>query len=722
MSDLLFEIGTEEIPAGYIDPALQQLQKELETRLAEARLEADETGIAGSPRRLTVWATGIPQQQPSITEEVVGPPAGVAFDEDGNPTQAAEGFARSQNVTVNDLSTKETDKGPYVTVTVEHEGDAAIEVVPEILRETTLNLGFPKSMRWPMPPEKRDPDAPNSDIRFARPIRWLVAMLDEDVMDLELAGIAADNTTYGHPFLSPASVELSDASFDLYRNTLAQHHVVVDPEERKQRVTDQVDAILAEYGSTRKPSGLIEEVTNLVEHPHAVEGRFEERFLAVPDCVLCAAMIKHQRYFPVWDGDGNLLNRFVIVSNRTAQQADTVREGNERVLRARLDDGRFFWEEDRKVPLEERVESLEGVVFLGGLGNNLQRTHRLEQLSSRIGNELNLSSEERHHLARAAHLCKADLLTGLVGEFPDLQGDVGRELAREQDLPEPVAQAIAEHYLPAGAEDKLPETEPGVGLALADKLDVITGCFALGHEPSGSQDPYALRRNTLGVLLILEKRQLDVRLVDLVEAAADVLQAQAEELENPNLTVPVDRVLDFCRDRLYHDAIDRGHSHDLVRAALSTGFDHTVPLQELNHNVHRFWKRLEALEQCSSEEWWTDLVELVDRTYRIQRDMDEQPSIETELLGEPEEKELAKRFDECRAEVTERFVDGQFVEGAELYCRTLAEPIHDFFEEVFVNVDDMAVRRNRKALCGAVYHLFAHHLADLYLVEDAEQD
>ncbi|MFW6457204.1 MAG: glycine--tRNA ligase subunit beta [Planctomycetota bacterium] len=716
MSDLLFEIGTEEIPAGYIEPALQQLQSEVQSALTEARLEADAAGAVGSPRRLTVWATGVPDGQPPLTEEVVGPPAGVAYDEEGNPTKAAEGFARSQDVAVEDLSTKETDKGLYVAAVVEHEGEKARDVLPNILRDAALNLRFPKSMRWPV---LSGGNLMDSAARFARPIRSIVAMFDDDIIEVKLASISADNVTHGHPFLSPGPVELPDASFTRYRTILADNYVIVDQVERRERVVRQVDEILSEHGSTRKPAGLVDEVTHLVEYPHAIEGTFDEEFLAVPDCVLCAAMIKHQRYFPVWDADGNLLNKFVIVSNRTPQQAETVREGNERVLRARLDDGRFFWEEDREVPLEDLVEQLEGVVFLGGLGNNLQRTQRLETLSANVGHIMGLGEDNRHHLVRAAHLCKADLLTGLVGEFPDLQGDVGRELAREEGLSETVAVAIAEHYLPEGTDDEIPQTPPGIALALSDKLDIIAGCFSLGYEPTGSQDPYALRRNALGILMILEKHELDVHLNDLIQAAAHVLENQSGELGGQQIEVPVAKVLDFCRDRLYHAAIDQDHPHDFVRATLSTGFDHIVPPEPVNYNVHLFWKRLHALEQCAGQDWWATLVELVDRTYRIQKDVGNRPDIQPELFEDPEEKELAHRLAECRDDVAEQFEAGRFVGGTQLYCETLAGPVHAFFEEVFVNVDNDAMRRNRKALCGQVYHLFADYFADLYLIEDA---
>lgn len=718
MSDLLYEIGTEEIPAGYIEPALEELHNRIEELLRENRLEAEEVTVTGTPRRLVVCATGLPESQPGAEQEIVGPPAAVAFDDEENPTRAAEGFARSKGVAVEDLRVKETEKGPYVAVTVEHEGRPAVEILPELLREATLATPFPKSMRWPSP--ERDAGGESVEMSFARPIRRLLALLDEDVVPVALAGLAAGRTTFGHPFLSPDPIELPDANFEDYQHKLAENHVVVDLEERRESVRRQVDELLAPHGSTRKPPGLVQEVTNLVESPHAVEGSFEERFLPVPDCVLCAAMIEHQRYFPVWDGDDNLLSRFIIVSNRTAEQEEIVREGNERVLRARLDDGRFFWEEDRSQKLEDLAPGLEGVVFLGGLGNNLQRTERLENLAGSIAEIMALEPKQVEHTRHAARLCKADLLTGLVGEFPILQGQVGRELALAEGLPEPVADAIAEHYRPAGADDDPPSTPEGVALALADKMDVIAGCFALGHEPSGSQDPYALRRNALGVLMIIEEHDLDLRLSDLLDAAEEALLGQDGELPEKDLTVPKRRVLEFFRDRLYHAATDAGHPHDLVLATLSVGFDNEVPPERLNYNVRRFWQRLEALQQCTDRPWWPDLVELVDRTYRIQKDLPDRPEVNTNLLEEDEERDLAQLLSRHAGEVRELFEREEHVRAAGRYCEVFAEPVHDFFEEVFVNVDDPCVRRNRKALCGQVYHLFADHLADLYLIETAQ--
>ncbi|MCD6415861.1 MAG: glycine--tRNA ligase subunit beta [Planctomycetes bacterium] len=691
MSELLYEIGAEEIPAGYLEPALEQLAGQIGSRLEEAGLPPQQIRTAGSPRRMTVAATGIPQGQPARRRRTVGPPAGVAFDEEGNPTPAAEGFARSQGVAVEELETVETEKGAYVAVSVEEPGMSAAELLPEILVEATVSISFPKSMRW----EK-------SGLRFARPIRWLVALLDGEALPVAIAGVEAGRLTRGHPFLSGGEIELSDASFERYRDALAANGVIVDIDERREAIRSQINDLLEYDGAELRDERLLREVTNLVEHPRAIKGRFDEKFLRIPEAVLVAAMKGHQRYFPVRGADGRLLPFFITVSNGGTAQDDLVRRGNERVLRARLEDAAFYWDEDRKITLEERVPRLAGVVFLGGLGDNLQRTERLvelgEQVAAQIGDE-----RTAEHVRRAAHLCKADLLSGLVGEFPDLQGVVGRELALQEGEPEEVATAIREHYLAAGAEDALPSSLEGAALALADKMDVIVGCFSLGLLPGGSRDPYALRRSALGILLIIEERGLELRLGGLIEMARRVAARQGIECGDEC----ADLIRDFFRDRLYRAALERGLPHDFVRAVQAAGCD----------DVRGFWGRLAALEECSNREWWPQLVELVDRTFRIQRDVESIPPVRDDLLREPLEKELAAQFERCRGPVGRLLDAGRYVQAAEQYCDALAGPVHEFFEQVFVNVEDEQVRLNRKSLCGHVYRLFAERFADLYLIE-----
>jgi glycyl-tRNA synthetase beta chain len=694
MADLLYEIGTEELPAAYLKPALEQLADDVRRRLTEARLGPERLRTAGTPRRMALAVEGIPDAQPPLEVRSVGPPAEVAFDEDGEPTAAAEGFARSKGVPVASLRVEDTEKGPYVVAVSEEPGCAADELLPDLLYQATAALSFPKSMRWE-----------RGGFVFARPIRRLVALLDDQVLPLEIAGVRAGRTTEGHRFLAPGEVELEDASFDRYREALGERCVVVDVEERRDLVRTQISKLLAAHGSKLRDEDLLEQVANMVEHPHALEGSFDEHFLEVPAPVLVAAMKEHQAYFPVRGAEGRLLPRFITVSDRTAEQEDEVRRGNECVLMARLEDARFYWEHDRERGLEPLVPRLEGVVFLGGLGDNLQRTDRLEELAAGIARSLG-EGVNVEHVRRAARLCKADLLTGLVGEFPGLQGVVGRELARTAGEPEPVARAVAEHYLPAGADDDLPASLEGSALALADKMDVIVGCFSLGLLPSGSQDPYALRRNALGVLLIVEERGLAIRLSELVQGARAVARAHGIECSDE----AAGRVREFFRDRLYHAAIERGFRHDFVRAVLAVGFD----------DVRDFWVRLAALAECAERDWWPALVELVDRTYRIQRDAERIEAVREELLAEPLELELAAALKAHAGEVAAMFQAGDYVAAAKRYCTAFARPVHDFFEEVFVNVEDEALRLNRKSLCGSVYHLFAKTFADLYLIETTE--
>lgn len=694
MPDLLYEIGTEEIPAGYLAPALQQLAKALGALLDANGLRSKMVDAVCTPRRLTLAVTGVPEGQASSSTKVVGPPASAAFDGDGRPTAAAHGFARSKGVPVESLRIEETQKGPYVAAVVEEPGRPAADVLPGLLAQATAAIRFPKSMRWEA-----------SGFPFARPIRWLVALLGDEVLPLEIAGVQAGRTTRGHAFLSPGEIELADASYEAYRDALERAHVVVDDRKRRSDLGKKVKDILRKCDSELRDEALLVEVANMVEWPHAVEGSFDEGFLSVPAPVLVAAMKGHQYDFPVWGADGRLLPRFVAVSDRTDEHDDLVREGNERVLRARLADARFFWEHDSRRPLDELVPRLEGVVFLGGLGTNLERTERLVALAGRIAEQVG-DAVNAEHVCRAARLCKADLLTGLVGEFPSLQGVVGGEIARAHGEPDAVAAAVAEHYRPAGADDALPETPEGSVLALADKLDVIVGCFAIGLLPSGSQDPYALRRNALGILRILEQAAFAVPYRELFEMAIATYEESGVQVPDETRG----QLETFIRERLEPLARERGFRHDFVAAVYASDW----------RCVDDFWRRLGALVECSKRPWWPELVELVDRTHRITLAGDCAERVRPELLSEPLETQLAAALDEHGDAMRERFGQGDYVGAAEAYCSAFARLVHEFFEEVFVNVEDQDVRANRKALCRQVCTLFTNNLGNLYWIQDTE--
>ncbi len=720
MSDLLFEIGVEEMPAGYIRPALQQLADAVDTQLKDNRVAAKEFKTLGTPRRLTLWAGGLPEKQDNLTEEVAGPPAHVAFDKNGSPTGAAMGFARSQNVEVDELSVKETDKGPYVFATVRHEGKGVISLLPGILNDAAGAVNSPKSMRWPIPGDSE------MKFPFARPIRYLTALFGNNTVPVRLAGLKAQNVTAGHPFLSDKdSITLDSASLENYCEKLETECVIPSYDKRRTSIESQLKNLESDDVKVDISDELLDEVAGLVEYPYVIEGRFDQEFLEVPEPVLVAAMTKHQRYFPMRDVAGKLVNRFAITSNRTAEQAGTVREGNERVLRARLADAGFFWDEDRKITLAERVSALKGVVYLGGLGNNYQRTERLKALAAAIAHKMELPPETAAHVEEAASLCKADLLTGLVGEFPILQGEVGKELALHEGQPRPVAEGIGEHYLPASSEGKLPRTDVGLVLSLADKIDTLTCCSAMGYTPDGSQDPFAMRRNAIGVLKILEKHRTELKLDDLLNSATEILVKQSEELDrNDGVQPDIRQTLAFFRDRLYHDAVNRGYAHDLVKAVLSVGFDNPASVSRLDHNVSQFWSRLKALNNCAGENWWPGLVEVVDRTYRIQSDLSSGTLSYAELeeiLQEPEEMNLVELLEKESKTVLSLIEKGDYEKAAYTYCDTFSDPVHDFFDQVFVNVEDVKLREARKALCRHIYLLFAGYIADLYLIESPDK-
>ncbi|MFQ5863567.1 MAG: glycine--tRNA ligase subunit beta, partial [Candidatus Brocadiales bacterium] len=511
MGKLLLEIGTEEIPASYIVPALRQMEALLKEGLKKNRLSCGAVKTFETPRRLGLYAEDIPEKQPTLTEELQGPSTKVALDPNGQPTEAGLGFARAQGVEFSELQAKDTPKGSYLFAVKTHEGEASLKLLPKILSDVIRSIAFPKRMRWRGP-----------GLSFARPIRWIVALFDTKVIELELNGVRSGRVTFGHPFLSSGKgVTLKRADFALHKDLLRREKVIVDADERKSMLREGINRIMHTHGSGLKEEELLEEVNNLVEYPFPVECAFPEEFLQVPQEVVETVIINHQRYFPIEDSNGKLLPRFIAVTNRGERGARLAVEGNERVLRARLADAQFFWEEDRKHSLKDRLDGLKDVVFHEKLGSYWERTERIDRLSAYLALKLNLTDKEREALHQAAHLCKADLLTQMVVEFPKLQGVMGYHYAREEGMPEEVALAIMEHYMPRYAGDKLPQTQLGIILSLADKFDALCACFSVGLVPTGSQDPYGLRRQAQGIVRILESQRLPLSLQDTLAAALE---------------------------------------------------------------------------------------------------------------------------------------------------------------------------------------------------------
>ncbi len=698
MTDLLFEISTEEIPAGYIDPALNQMKTLFTGQAKKHHLEMHSIYSTGTPRRLTLFVQGLPQKQESVTEEIQGPSAAVAFDKAGSPTKAGLGFAKSQGVDIKDLQIKKTPKGEYCFAIKKIEGHETLHILPDILPAIIRNISFPKSMKWK-----------GAGLFFARPIRSLLALFGDQVVSIEINGIKADRFIFGHPFLSGKKIEISEADWELYKKLLKQEHVVVDITERRETLRTKITQLMAPYGATIDDEELLDEVTNLVEYPNAIECSFDEEFLDIPADVIETSMKEHQRYFPIKKKNEKLLNKFIAVLNRNESNADTAIQGNERVLKARLSDARFFWKEDRKTPLIKRVEDLKNLAFLEKLGNYFDRTNRILKLSKYISTQLTLPHEEIELVKRAAELCKADLLTQMVGEFPSLQGIMGRGYAEWDGEEKPVAIAIAEHYMPRFATDNIPTSRIGAIVGLADKFDTISSCFALDLIPTGSQDPYSLRRHTYGIIRIIEEHGFALDIGEILYTALDLLPLFEQKADSRYHPVILDKLVpkikEFFKDRLFQINIERGYRYDLVNAALKAGigFD----------DIHNFSQRLKVLSLMSQEKWWPDLVTVVERTFNIGKKANSSGSVNERILTEPEERKLWDVYKENDEAVRKLIGEKKYEEASRTYCNSFAKPVHAFFDRVFVNVEDENVRSNRLSLMKTINELYSQKIADL---------
>ena len=694
MSNLLLEIGTEEIPAGYIVPALKQMKELFEEQVKKNRLSIDSIHTTGTPRRLVLFASGLPQNQEDIVQEVKGPSAKVAFDQSGAPTKAAVGFASSQGVKAEEMIVKDTSKGKYCFAVKEIEGKKIFDLLPEMLTSVITSINFPKSMRW-----KSD------KLYFARPIRTIMALFDKDVVNLELSGLKADRKTSGHQFLSDNVLDILDADFELYKEQLKGEKVIVEIDERRDIIRKEINSLLSAYGTTLDEEELLEEVTNLVEFPGAVKCSFDEEFLAIPSEVIETSMKDHQRYFPVKDKTGKLLPEFIVITDREPGNGEIIRNGNERVLRARLADANFFWKEDKKTTLHDRLKDLEGVVFHEDMGSYLDRGERIGDLAYFIAETLDLSPDRLELVKRASSLCKTDLLTEMVGEFPKLQGIMGREYALVQGEDEEVARSIAEHYLPRFADDVLPETEIGIILSLADKFDLIAGCFAAGLIPTGSQDPYGLRRQSQGIIRILETKDLHLSLQKLFEKSLSNVTGICPDGDSGKV---YEQIIDFFKDRINNIYIDRGYRYDIVESVMKSGFN----------DISDLICRLEAITKISKTPIWQNLVAVVERTFNIGKNCESDGEVKEDLLEEEEERKLWAVYKKEKENLLKHVTPRRYEELSIEYNEAFAKPIHDFFEKVFVNVEDENIKNNRLLLVKKVNELYVKNIANLaFIVE-----
>ncbi|NLM46638.1 MAG: glycine--tRNA ligase subunit beta [Firmicutes bacterium] len=675
----LLEIGTEEIPARFLTPALTQLAEAAAQKLQGARLTYDKIKTFGTPRRLALLVEGLADRQEDLQEKKKGPAVKAAYDAAGNPTKAAVGFARAQGVEVSDLYTEELDGVPYVFALRTEKGMDTLALLPELCGQLIRSLSFPKPMFWY-----------SKEIRFARPIRWLAALYGDTPVTFSFAGLEAQAQTYGHRFLAPGPHPIPHAA--AYPEVMRSLYVLVDPEERKAAIVAQVEAAAAaEEGYSVLDPDLLEEVVNLVEYPGVVTGHFDPAYLNIPQEVLITAMRTHQRYFPVFGGDGRLLPAFIAITNGTKQEYTcNVRAGNERVLKARLADARFFFDEDRKKPLSAYVAELEQIVFLEQLGTMRDKTDRLVRLCEALAAELQVAADVKAAAKRAAYLAKADLLTHMVYEFPELQGTMGMHYALLSGENEAVARAIHEHYMPRFAGDEPAATLPGAIVAIADKMDTLAACFSLGMIPTGSQDPYALRRNASGVVATLAAHRLPLTLQKLCVLAVEGLPDNGREAA----AAVVSQLAEFLLQRVRHYFSEQGLRYDVIDAVL-TGSDLDLP--GLLARARTLQAKLDTPELIM-------LLTPYTRAANLTRNA--QPGVPDPALFVAEaEQALYDAALQARQAVEANVSAGNF-EAVFAALAPLYTHIARFFDEVMVMTDDAGLRANRLALLQLVKELF----------------
>jgi glycyl-tRNA synthetase beta chain len=673
--ELFLEIGCEEIPAGFIPRATAEMEAIITKELAVARLSFSEIKTLATPRRLALVVKGIPAVQPDAEITATGPSVKAAYDADGKPTKAAEGFARGQGVDVTALQTITTEKGEYLFVSKHEKGRPTHELLAEILPALVANIPFKKSMRWG-----------NQDVRFARPIHWIVALFDGTIIPFSFGTIESGKVSRGHRFMANTPFPVSD--FASYLTECERHFVIPDPEKRKEIIRRETHRVATAAGGHLLPDEeLLEQVAYLVEYPSAVHGTFSPEFLKVPKEVLITSMRSHQRYFSIVDANGGLLPGFITINNTLTEDPSVVVKGNERVLRARLSDARFFFEEDQKIRLDERVEALKKVVYQQKLGTSFEKMERFRNIAEGLADQLNPGVKQQ--TSRAAWLCKADLVSGMVGEFPEVQGIMGREYALLEGEHADVANAIAEHYLPTQAGGELPASDIGAFVSIADKLDTICGCFGVGLIPTGAADPYALRRATIGIIAIILDKGYRLSLHGLINTSLDLLSAK---LTRPKEQVASD-VLEFFRAR-FVNLLGNSFATDAVDAAIAAGFDDLVTVRE----------RIAALAEFKTHPDFEPLTVAFKRVGNIIKDGVDAP-VDPALFQEDAERKLYEAIQTVKGSAGGFISSGAWLDAL-TEIATLRGSVDLFFDKVMVMAEDQRVRTNRLALLTAIARLF----------------
>lgn len=673
--NLLLEIGTEEIPAHVMPPTLNQLKDLAEKNLSDARINFGEVQTLGTPRRITLFVKDLAESQADVEEEKRGPSVKIALDAAGNYTKAAIGFARGQKINPEDLITRDG----YIYAVIHEKGKSAAEILKTLLPKIICDLNFPNNMRWG-----------SLDFKFIRPIRWIVALYGEEIISFEVANVKSGNTSRGHRTLSNG--EFSVTSADSYISDCAKNFVMVDQNERRAMIVNQIEKVAQERGGKAEISDeLLEEVLYLVEYPTALSGDFETKYLKLPPEAVITPMRDHQRYFPVKTADGNLMPIFITVRNGGSDYLEIVQHGNERVLKARLEDAQFFFNEDRKKTLDEHRAKLKTVVFQEGLGSVYEKTNRLVKLSEKICDLLGekISDTDRKNTLRAAQISKADLVTGMVTEFTELQGVMGREYAKLDGENDEVATAIDEHYMPRFAGDSQPKTTAGRILSLADKIDNLVATFSRGLIPTGSQDPFALRRQALGIVNLLNEAHWSISIREIVEVALDLLKVTdkvgREKLQNDVAEFMKLRVKNFLANSVRYDVID----------AVIENVDDVYTLHLKAAALENFLQTSDAVKNIQSFVRVSNLAKKSDSA-----------EVDETLVKLDAEQKLYQAFNAVKVVAGELIAKNDF-NGALDALKKLSAPIDGFFDSVMVMDENLEIRKNRLALLKSIDNLLA---------------
>ncbi len=679
LKDAVLEIGCEELPSSYIRPAMDQMVAAAETSLREHHISYQRLYTYYTPRRLTLFFKGLPEMQQDMAKEVTGPLVTIAFDEHGLPTRAGEGFAKAQGVSAASLKRKQTPKGEVVIAVKKGGGRLTSEIMAEVFPEVIKKIRFPKVQRWG-----------NGDFLFARPIRWICSVFSRTVIPFEIAGLYSSRDTYGLRALKQGALDVVEAGD--YLEVLKQSGVIADPAERRNTIWNKVQQAAAEKGAVVPDDpDLLDDVNNLIESPDVIIGSFDPKYLELPDQVIVTAMREHQKYFSVRDGQGVLLPYFIGVINGTPKDKQVVIRSNEAVLKARLEDAKFFIQEDRKISMEEWSRKLSGITWLEGMGTMADKSKRLEKLAGKIAETFKASKETVKTVEEAALLCKADLVTNIIREkeFNSLQGYMGGFYAIQEGKQD-VGEAIQQYYWPRFSGDKLPGTKESAILSVSDKLDTIVGCFKARIIPTGSQDPFALRRQALGILQIILENRYAVALEDLVHLTQKQYGGKSKPAETKE-------IVEFLKGRLQTVLEAKGLSYDVINAAVAT---ETPSLIEMV-------TKAEAIQKHKNDADFQKLVTAAGRVLRILPDKKISDKIAKPLLKLQEEKDLFEKI-----HFAKRLIDEEDSEGADYYedvighLETLIEPVHAFFEKVMVMDKNAKVRANRLALLKQAADLF----------------